>query len=377
MAKEIIWTSTPTGRDAWKVTGYSQIKTLMEDRRLAMEHPDPAAQQWYTDSPMHRVLVRLAARPVAPGESDHEERARRRASMTKMFSPQNVRHALPDVQRIASELVEEMAELPQPTDLARQFSIPLCARVVCALLDVPVEDSLLFRHWADEKDQADMRRSMMSLKQLMDYVKALIKRRVDEPGNDIVSVLLADGGPDALSVGRITNLVAWILGLGWQVAASAIDFGVLQLISHPDQLELLLADPSLAEGATEEVLRHFNATSAAIGGLDRYAHADIEMDGASIKAGDMVLLDVPTANHDPEIFPRPAEFDILRSPNPHLTFGHGFYFCNFNRVARSEVEVGISTIFRRFPQLALAVPPEQLSYKEHPQSGLVSLPVTW
>lgn len=376
MEREIVWTTTPTGRDAWKVTGYGQIKTLMEDRRLAMEHPDPAAQQWYTDSPMHRVLVRLAARPVPAGESDHDERARRRTQMTKLFSKQNVHRALPDVRRIAADLLDEMAGLPQPADLGQQFSIPLCARVVCSLLDVPVADSEKFRRWADEKDHSDMRRSMKSLKELMDYVKALIAARADEPGDDIVSALLA-AADDPQAVGRITNIVAWILGLGWQVAASAIDFGVLQLISHPDQLELLLADDSRATSATEEVLRHFNATSAAIGGLDRYAHEDIEIDGASIKTGDMVLLDVPTANHDPEIFPRPDEFDILRTPNPHLTFGHGFYFCNFNRVARTEVEVGITSVLRRFPGLALAVPRSELTYREHPQSGLVSLPVTW
>lgn len=375
---EIVWTTTPAGREAWRVIGYRQVKSLMEDRRLAMEHPDPQAAQWFSDSPMHRILVRLAARPIPARTADHAERAERRASMTRMFSANNIHRATPDVWEFAGGLLDGLASAPRPVDLCDSFSIPLCARVVCELLNVPGEDVAKFRRWADDKESPDIRQAITGLRQLTSYVNELIEERRREPGDDIVSALLAAGETgDEFHEGRITNLVTWILGLGWQVAASAIDYGAFLLMTHPDQRALLRSDPSLRTGAVEEVLRHFNATSAAIGGVDRYAHADIEIDGVTIRAGDMVLLDVPTANRDASVFPSPDRFDITRRPNPHLTFGHGFYFCNFNKVARAEVEIGLAALFGRLPSLRLAVDPADLQFKQHPQSGLVSLPVTW
>lgn len=378
MDAEITWTTTPTGRPAWRVTTYQQVKALMEDERLAMEHPDPSANQWFSDSPMHRVLVRLAARPIPGRALDQTERARRRMPMTKMFSHQNIHRSMPDIREFADELLDQLATAPQPVNMTDAYSIPLCARVVCELLGVPGEDIALFRRWADDKNNQDMRRSMLSLRELMNYVKHLIGQRQQAPGDDIVSALLAaQADDDEFHEGRITNLVAWILGLGWQVAASAIDYGTLLLATHPEQRRLLEADPSLISGAAEEVLRQFNATSAAIGGLDRYAHAEIPIGQVTIRAGDMVLLDVPAANHDPLVFRNPDEFDIRRRPNPHLTFGHGFYFCNFNRVARTEVQVGLSALLQRLPALRLAVDPGELEFKEHPQSGVTALPVMW
>ncbi len=374
----IEWGETPTGRKAWRVRSHAQIKQLMEDRRLAMNHPDPSAQQWFSDSPMHRVMVRLAARPIPDRRDDSVERARRRASMTRIFSNRNLHRAVPDVRAMAGRLLDAMAAGPNPVDLRDAYSVPLCALVICELIDVPTEDMALFRRWSDDKDSADPRRSLGSMRELMRYTSALVERRRAEPGDDIVSALLAtDAEDDEFHEGRITTLVAWILGLGWQVAASAIDYGTMMLTAHPDQLEIFLADPSVRASAVEEVLRMFNATSAAIGGLDRYAHEEIQIDGVTIKPGDMVLLDVPAANHDETMFPRPDDFDIRRTPNPHLTFGHGFYFCNFNRVARAEVEVGLTTLFERLPGLRLAVDPAELTYTEHPQSGVVRLPVSW
>src|ERR1035438_3125974 len=324
MGAQIEKTMIPAGREAWRVHRYQQVKRLMEDRRLSMEHPDPAANQWYSDSPMHRVLVRLAARPIPGRAQDQKERAQRRATMTRMFSQQNIHRTIPDVRAFATDLLDQMTAQPPPVDLTSTFSIPLCARVVCDLMNVPGEEAALFRQWAADKQNPEFRQSVLGLRQLMTYVKDLVRRRQQEPGDDIVSALLAaQDDEDEFHEGRIISLVAWILGLGWQVAASAIDYGALMLITHPDQRRLIEAEGSRMAGAVEEVLRHFNATSAAIGGLDRYAHADIEIGGVTIRAGDMVLLDVPAANRDPEGFRRPDAFDIARHPNPHLTFGHG------------------------------------------------------
>jgi pentalenolactone synthase len=169
-----------------------------------------------------------------------------------------------------------------------------------------------------------------------------------------------------------------MLAFGRETPASVIDWGVMLLLTNPGQRRLLTDDPGLALGAAEEVLRKFKPPAATDRGLMRYAYADIEADGQLIRSGDMVLLDVMAANNDPAVFPDPERFDITRSPNPHLTFGYGFYMCNFTRLARAEIATSLQALLSQLPDLELAEPPSQLRMKEHLRSGgLTQLPVTW
>jgi cytochrome P450 len=375
---DIVWSKIPAGRPGWRVTGYARAKALLEDRRLDLNADPRTTSQWYQDNPLHRVIVRLASQPIPEGGSDYAEREVRRAALTRMFAPHNVEDVTPRVWAVAQELLDDMAAKKPPVDLCEEYSTPLCVRIVCELLKVPVEDSVKFREWVGDHEETDMRRSLLGLKRLMSYVNALLAERAENPGDDVVSMLLTShAGVDADHAGLIPNIVAFLLGLGWQGPASAIDSGVLLFAAHPEQLRLFQTEPALRSGAVEEILRLFDFSSAQIGGLDRYANTDFEVGGVQIRAGDMVLLDIPTANRDSRVFDDPDRFDIRRTPNPHLTFGHGFYYCNFNKVARLEVEVGLTALYERFPGLRPAVEPGQLSFRDRPRSGPARLPVTW
>jgi cytochrome P450 monooxygenase len=376
MDPDISWTTIPAGRSGWRVTGYDRIKKLLEDRRLDL-NPDPKlAIQWYQDSPLHRVLIRMAARPIPEGGSDYEERALRRGTMTQMFSVQHLQRITPVLTAIAAELADKVAAMPPPVDLTAEFSMPFCLRAVGELLDLPPDDVYKLRDWAGDHEARDMRASLLGLKRFMSYVNDLIDARRERPGDDMLSRLVATEHFDEAHAGMIPNIVAFLLGLGWQVPASAIDHGVLLLTAHPDQRRLFADDPAVRPGAVEEVLRLFSSASAQIGGVDRYANTDFEVDGVKISTGEMVLLDIPAGNRDGRVFDRPGEFDIRRTPNPHLTFGHGFYYCNFNRIARAEMEIGLTTLFERFPTVRLAQDRDELVYRDRPESGVVSLPVT-
>jgi cytochrome P450 monooxygenase len=377
MDPEISWTTIPAGRSGWRVTGHERIRELLEDRRLDL-NPDPRlATQWYQDSPLHRVLIRMAARPIPEGGSDFGERALRRGTMTRMFSVQQLQAIMPTLQAIAAELIDAMAATGPPADLTAQFSMPFCLRAVGELLHLPPSDVDKLRDWAGDHEERDMRASLLGLRRFMTYVNKLIEQRREQPGDDILSLLVATEEFDEAHAGMIPNIVAFLLGLGWQVPASAIDHGVLLFTAHPDQLRLFLADPGIRPGAVEEVLRLFSSASAQIGGVDRYANTDFEIDGVKVQAGEMVLLDIPAGNRDGRVFDRPEQFDIRRTPNPHLTFGHGFYYCNFNKIARAQMDIGLSIVFERFPALRLAEDREKLVYRDRPESGVVSLPVTW
>jgi cytochrome P450 len=367
---------TPDGRDAWFARSHAQVTELMQDKRLSMRPPSADVPSWFDDKPMHRALVRLANQAIPDGWSDQEDRARRRDVLNKTF--RGIHRALPDVRAYADALVDEMLAGGAPADLTDRFSQPLCAKVICGLVDAPDSDVERLRTWANDKEARDYAKVARGLRELNAYVKDLIARRTEEPGDDVVSLLLAAEPPDSVHMGRSGNVLAWILGLGWQVPAGAIDLGMVLLAKHPEQMRLLREDPSLVKGAVEEILRHYDPTPPQIGGADRYADVDFEYAGAHIDKGDLVVLDVVAANHDPAVFANADEFDIRREGRvAHLTFGLGYYFCNFHQVARQEMAVALETILQRLPGIRLAEPPESVRYQRFPTNAPAALPVTW
>lgn len=367
---------TPDGREAWFARSHAHVTELMLDKRLTMRPPSAEVESWFDDKPMHRALVRLANQAIPDGWSDQEDRARRRDTLNKTF--RGIHRALPDVKAYADALLDDMIASGAPADLTDRFSQPLCAKVICNLVDVPDSDVARLRRWADDKEARDYSKVAPALRQLNAYVKELLALRTENPGDDVVSILLASEPPDAVHKGRSGNVLAWILGLGWQVPAGAIDFGVVMLTQHPEQMRLLCEDPSLAKNAVEEILRHYDPTPPQIGGADRYADVDFEYAGANIRRGDLVVLDVVAANHDPEVFTNPDDFDIRREGRlAHLTFGLGYYFCNFHQVARQEMAVALDAIVRKMPTIQLAQSPEEVRYQRFPTNAPAALPVTW
>ncbi len=356
---------TPDGRQAWLVRGHPEVTELLLDPRLAIQPPSGAVRSWFPDSPMSRIMLRMAERAVPEGGSHGAERDRRRDSIRQMLARDAVRRLSPDVQAFADELVDTLVEAGPPADLSQAYSVPLCARVACALLAVPAQDMLKFRQWAADKESSDYRRAALSLRDMTRYVTSLIERAKREPGDDVASHLVSVAGGDAEHEALTAEILSWILSLGWQVPAAALETGLRLFLSHPEQRRLLSEEPELLATAAEEVLRLFKFIPDEVGGVDRFPLEDMEVDGQRLCQGDLVVLDVSAANRDPDVFAEPAEFDIRRTPNHHLTFGRGAYYCHFSRVARQEIALGMATVLRRLPGLRLA------------DAGTPGLTVTW
>jgi pentalenolactone synthase len=173
----------------------------------------------------------------------------------------------------------------------------------------------------------------------------------------------------------IAGVAAALLFAGHETTVARIDYGTLLLLAHPDQCDAIRRDPELVEGAVEEILRIAVPHSS---GLPRYAKDDIDLAGVTIRAGDAVLLTSVVANRDAAAFPDPDRFDITRSPNPHLSFGHGPRFCIGAILARIELHAVFTALPRRFPALQLAVPLEELQLRTDVViGGLTALPVSW
>ena len=371
MGRSIERIETPAGDPAWHVVGYSAVKGLLADQRIGRGHPEPHRAARYSADP-------FAGRPATSSSDEYAEHAWWRKAMNKVFSPGALERMTPTVRECARHAADELAALPGTADLKASYSVPLASRVMCVLLGVPTSDVSRFQHWTEEGAQAaDADRSMNGMKLLMAYAAELSRKRRGAPGDDPVSVLV--GVDDSKQhQGRVVKLLAGMLAFGRETPASVIDRGALLLLTHPDQRARVQEDLSRVPRAVEEVLRLFKPHAATEDGLLRYAHTDIAVGDVTLRAGDMVLLDVMAANRDPDVFPDPERFDVDREPNPHLTFGHGSFMCNFTKLGRTEISVGLATLLDRFPTLRLAEEPDRLQRKAHLRTGgLERLPVAW
>jgi cytochrome P450 len=154
-----------------------------------------------------------------------------------------------------------------------------------------------------------------------------------------------------------------------------LGLGTLALLRHPDQLAQLRDDPATVVPAIEELLRWLSIVHA---GVPRTTTTEVEIAGHTIPAGELVVLALPAANRDPSFIEDPDRLDISRGAPGHVAFGHGVHHCLGAPLARMEMHIAFPALLRRFPDLALAVPDDQVDFHTYNAIfGLRSLPVTW
>jgi cytochrome P450 len=363
------------GDPAWWIGEYDEVRRLLADPRLGRGHDQPEQAARYSSS-------LIIGTPVGGVEEEQQANKRMRKRLARAFSARRL--ALLDdwVHQQVDQLLDDLARQDPPADFHEAISFPLPALVISELLGVPPEDRERFRRWSDDAgDLYDQERSLAGLTALWEYMQALIERKRTARTDDVLSELVtaSEEDPEGFSADGIAELAAGLLFAGHETTVTAIDHGMLLFLTHPEQRAALARDPELVPTAVEEILRHGLTALATdrVEGVPRYAGADIEVDGVVIPAGDLVLLDIQAANRT-ERFLEPAGFDITRTDNPHLTFGHGPRFCLGAPLARIELRALFATVFQRFPGMALAVPPEALRPRATALTGgLAELPVTW
>jgi cytochrome P450 len=368
---------TPAGDTAWLVCGYEQVRALTSEARLGRSHPDPDRAARLNDS-----VLAGGAQPGFDTEAVRHRRMRR--LLAPAFSAKRVAGLRTRIGQRADELIDELARRARhgAVDLHQVLSAPLPVMVICELLGAPYRDYPRLRRWSDRiAELSDPDAARAAFREFLAYSGALLDAKRRDPGPDVFSDLAAASGRDpdggaALSVEDAAHLALGLLFAGHETTMTRITLGTLMLIVHPDQRDALRANPALVGPAVEEILR-LAGTGSSTGGILRYAGEDIRLDGLTIAAGEAVLLAYAAANRDPRRFPDPDRFDIARTPNPHLTFGHGSHFCVGASLARVELQEVFARLFDRLPGLRLAVPYDRL----HRQTGRVTgglgeLPVT-
>jgi cytochrome P450 len=361
---------TPAGDPAWLITRYEDVKALFMDDRLARSHPNPDHAPRFSRSA-------FLGGPVGNYDTEVSDHALMRRLLTPSFSPRRMAALRPRVQLLVDGLLDRLERMTPPVDLHEEFSFQLPVLVICELLGVPYVERDQFRAWSDDAASLwDENKAMTALSALTTYMCALVEKKRESPAEDVISDLIAmlDGGRPLSEIG-IIKLAIGLLFAGHETTVARIDFGTLLFLTNPDQRDALLRDPSLVERSVEEILR---VAAPGHGALPRYAREDIEVGGVKIRAGDLVVLGMPVANRDPEMFPEPNRFDIHRDENLHIAFGFGHHFCIGASLARVELQTVFGTLFRRLPGLRLAVPIERLELRDDLLTGgLRALPVTW
>jgi len=354
---------------AWLVTRYDHVRQLFADDNLGRSHPDPQHAPRYSGD--------VLAGPVGDHATYKHDHARIRRVLTRSFTARRMQALLPRLDAIVSELLDDLTATPPPADFRERFALQLPIRVITDLLGLPAEDRHQLREWSDEaQNTVDSGRAWTALINLNGYMIELVKRKQAQPGDDVLSEMVAARDEHGkLTDEELIRLGHTLVFSGYTSSVARIEFGTVLLLAHPEQREALRRDPALAPRAVEEILRF---AMPSVGAIPRYASADIQLDGKLIRAGDLVLLGHEVAGHAPEVFPEPERFDIFREENPHMAFGYGSYFCVGAALARLELQAVFRTLFHRLPGLALAVPAAELRLRDHSLiGGFHELPVTW
>ena len=367
----------PDGRGVWLITRYQDVLAVLKDRRFVKDWRNALTPEQLAEiPPIPEVMKPLSLNMLDTDPPDHE---RLRALVSKAFTPRLIERMRPRIQAIADSLLDAVEDKGQ-MDLIDDYAFPLPITVIAELLGVPSQDRNKFREWSDAAVSGNASQEYMEqiliphMQAFTDYLLEMFEEKRENPEDDLVSALVrAEEAGERLSEDELLGMVFLLLVAGHETTVNLIGNGMLALLQHPDQLEKLRDDPSLIKLAVEELLRYDGPVETS---TERFATEDIDIGGTVIPRGEMVLVVLAAADHDPERFANPDELDITRTDNRHLAFGKGIHHCLGAPLARMEGQIAISTLLRRMPDLRLKGSPESLSWRPGMiLRGLRGLPV--
>jgi nocardicin N-oxygenase len=360
----------PYGEPCWLVTRHDDVRLVLSDHRFSRA------------ATVHRDIARTTERlpledSILAMDPPRHTRIRRLVSST--FTARRVTDLRVRAQDIVDGLLCEVERSGAPADLVEDLALPLPIAMICELLGVPFDDRASFRGWAD----TFMTSSGYSVEQLMDaharicaYLADMVALRRANPTDDLLGALVTarDEDENTITEGELISLALALLVAGYETTASQLTKFLLALFRHPDQLAILRSRPELIPNAIEELMRLIPLSSGT--SLAYVATEDVVLSGVTVREGDAVVASTAAANRDPEVFADPDRLDVTREGIVHFGFGHGSHFCLGAHLARMEMQVAITALLERFPDLRLAVRDDDVPWKDGSAVwGLEHLPV--
>ena len=359
------------GHAVWAVSRYEDIKTAMTDPRISAKtlgvlqgngnHEGPNAPE---------IFPRM----------DDPEHARLRRMLTKDFTVKRTNAMRPQIEDIANDFIDTMVAKGQPADLVQDYALPIPSLVISLLLGVPYTDHGFFQDITSTMMNmyASPQEKKKASGQFFGYMMDLVARKEREPGDDLISRIIREH----VQTGELRRETAAMNGLillnaGHETTANMISLGTLALLENPEALARLrdADDPDVIANAVEELLRYLTIVHSLVA---RVATEDVEIGGQLVKAGEGLIMNLPAGNWDPAFAAEPGTLDLDRAVRGHIAFGYGVHQCIGQTLARAELQIALPTLLRRLPGLRLAVPLEEVRFRNDMSIyGVHALPVSW
>lgn len=373
----------------WEVTRY-------EDVVHVLRHPELFSSEYYrvpappsypplspeeiaflaTDESKTMADPRVAPSFILRDPPAHTEQRR---LVHRYFASTAMARWRPVVQSATSNLLDA-AEEQGSMDFMADVATPLPFLVIARMLEIPNEDKAELRELVELSVSLNgtgddrLFKSVAATRKLDEYLEAIVREREKKPGDDLLSLLIQGKRDGALTHEEVISNTYTLFVAGHETTLYFLGNGVLALLRHPDQWELLRSDPDrLTASATEECLRYDSSVYSAV---TRVAMEDVELRGKLIRKDEFVRYVLPSANRDEAVFDNPDSFDITRSPNRHIAFGSGVHTCLGMTAARIEGQEMFKALAQRFPRLRLES--DDVEYVPNTLfRGIRTLPLAW
>ena len=317
----------------WQVFCYDDVLRVLSDYTSfssnfsAGQDRDPLSASLVSmDPPRHRQLRNL---------------------VTQAFTPRSIAQLSDRITAIVNTQLDQVASTGR-MDIIDDLAYPLPVIVIAEMLGIPQEDRERFKVWSDAIVSATYSQGQNSQAEMGAYFLDMIAQRSREPKDDLITALLnAQIDGQHLNRQELLGFCVILLVAGNETTTNLIGNALLCFDEHPEVMQQLRVEPALIPGAIEEVLRYRSPVQF----MYRRAAADVTIRDQEIRAGQMVLAWIGSANRDEAQFPDPDTFDIRRTPNRHIAFGHGIHFCLGAPLARLEAKIALTLLLERFDEI--------------------------
>jgi cholest-4-en-3-one 26-monooxygenase len=348
--------SEPGGPGFWALTRYDDVLRVSKNPKLFSSHRGGTNIPDYQGQDLE--FVRLLMINMDPPQHNKF----RRLAMAG-FSPAMVARMEGKIRAVIRDILDRVTERPG-FDFVTDVAAELPLRVIADIMGCSLEDQPRLFDWSnrligfdDPEFQTSIEEARGAAGELWLYANRLASERLDSRGEDLVTILInarIDG--EQLTEAEFDAFFVLLLVAGNETTRNLVSGGLLALLEHPEQRELLRREPSLLPLAVDEMLRWVSPVMH----MRRTATADTEIRGQAIREGEKVVIFYPSANRDDEVFAQPEVFDVRRSPNPHLAFGAGQHLCLGQNLARLEARVMFEELLARIPDIELGGPVRRL-----------------
>jgi cytochrome P450 len=401
-----VWLDEESG--CWHVFRYTDVNTVITDNALFSSErgrPGQASAQ-SAPQPQTQAAVAESGTPTRRrrgfGQSiltmDPPQHRKYRNLVSPAFTPRALGRLSARIHDITQEILDQVRPQGQ-VDFASDIAYPLPTIVIAEMLGVPASDRPLFKKWADgllsqqltdaeiiqararaqqgqpvDESRPEAQVFTKLFEEMADYFEDMLEDRRRQPREDMMSELLAsevDG--EKLSLEDTINFCILLLLAGHVTTTNLLGQSIRCFSEYPEALEQLRKQPDLMAGAVEEVLRF----ASPVWRTARVTKVDVTIEGVTIPAGSMVFAWLASANRDERQFPDPERFDITRTPNKHIAFGHGIHFCIGAPLSRMEASIALPMMIEQLPELQVVADQPLELFEGRTLFGFKHLPVTF